>query len=50
MPAVEAAPNVERLRFSDDLDAAELAALPNDELRKTASEVARILDAEAAER
>ena len=50
LPEARPAPAVERLRFADDLSEAELAALPNDDLREIARQVASDLDAECQER
>lgn len=46
LPSARPAPDVERLRFADELTDAELAALPDDDLRDAARRVARELDAE----
>ena len=50
LPAARPAPSIERLRFSDDLTAAELARLPDDDLRRVARQVAEELDQESAQR
>lgn len=47
LPAARPAPKLERLRFSDELDGAELARLPGDGLRHAAREIADALDRES---